>query len=240
MSISNLEHGYLFMQGSSFSEFQPESNERAISNISSNPIVSSLDSLDLVDLQILKAVGEISTAKAADIEDRVHISRSALLKRTAKLAELNLLTKGTLPGTESKFKPTFTFSLDPDLTREEIESAISTLQEVKTETSKLERLEEREAHQSNPALEKKEEVNQPSDSTTMGTITTTEAPVSIQPSDVNREPHQYSQIDKTRPSTWAELVLGKFPEFDPSWSDEVKEKWFVSFERLIEMENRSG
>ncbi len=30
------------------------------------------------------------------------------------------------------------------------------------------------------------------------------------------------------------LLLSKFPEFDPSWSDEVKSKWFDGFSRLMD------
>lgn len=31
-----------------------------------------------------------------------------------------------------------------------------------------------------------------------------------------------------------ELLLDKFPTFDPSWPDEVKTKWFAAFENLME------
>ena len=33
--------------------------------------------------------------------------------------------------------------------------------------------------------------------------------------------------------TWYEMVLAKFPTFDPSWSDDVKLKWFEAFDLLI-------
>ena len=33
--------------------------------------------------------------------------------------------------------------------------------------------------------------------------------------------------------TWHEMVLAKFPTFDPSWSDDVKLKWFEAFDRLL-------
>ena len=36
--------------------------------------------------------------------------------------------------------------------------------------------------------------------------------------------------------TWTELLLSKFPSFDPSWPDEVKSKWFDGFDKLM----RSG
>lgn len=39
--------------------------------------------------------------------------------------------------------------------------------------------------------------------------------------------HQYS-------SKWQELLLSKFPDFDPSWSDEVKTKWFEGINKLME------
>lgn len=42
--------------------------------------------------------------------------------------------------------------------------------------------------------------------------------------------------DQSEPLTWRQLLLAKFPSFDPSWSDEVKAKWFEAFDRLM----RSG
>jgi hypothetical protein len=33
--------------------------------------------------------------------------------------------------------------------------------------------------------------------------------------------------------TWYEMVLAKFPTFDPTWSDEVKLKWFEAFDALL-------
>ncbi|HEY3350742.1 MAG TPA: hypothetical protein VGM13_13280 [Thermoanaerobaculia bacterium] len=32
---------------------------------------------------------------------------------------------------------------------------------------------------------------------------------------------------------WMELLLRKFPDFDPSWSDELKKGWFEAFEKLM-------
>lgn len=34
-------------------------------------------------------------------------------------------------------------------------------------------------------------------------------------------------------ATWADLLLAKFPEFDPAWTDDVKLKWFDAFDRLM-------
>jgi hypothetical protein len=33
--------------------------------------------------------------------------------------------------------------------------------------------------------------------------------------------------------TWHEMVLAKFPTFDPAWPDEVKLKWFEAFDTLL-------
>ena len=33
--------------------------------------------------------------------------------------------------------------------------------------------------------------------------------------------------------TWHEMVLAKFPTFDPAWTDEVKMKWFEAFDTLL-------
>ncbi len=34
-------------------------------------------------------------------------------------------------------------------------------------------------------------------------------------------------------TTWYEMVLAKFPTFDPTWSDDVKLKWFEAFDTLL-------
>jgi hypothetical protein len=36
------------------------------------------------------------------------------------------------------------------------------------------------------------------------------------------------------PVAWYEMVLTKFPNFDPTWPDEVKLKWFEAFNTLLE------
>ena len=35
-------------------------------------------------------------------------------------------------------------------------------------------------------------------------------------------------------TTWYEMVLAKFPNFDPAWTDEVKLKWFEDFDILLD------
>lgn len=34
--------------------------------------------------------------------------------------------------------------------------------------------------------------------------------------------------------SWQEMMLAKFPSFDPAWPDDVKAKWFESFEKLMQ------
>jgi len=34
-------------------------------------------------------------------------------------------------------------------------------------------------------------------------------------------------------ASWNEMLLTKFPAFDPAWSDEVKLKWFAAFDELL-------
>ena len=34
-------------------------------------------------------------------------------------------------------------------------------------------------------------------------------------------------------TSWDKLLLNKFPQFDPSWPDEVKLKWFSAFDELM-------
>jgi hypothetical protein len=33
--------------------------------------------------------------------------------------------------------------------------------------------------------------------------------------------------------SWEQMLLSKFPSFDPNWPDEVKTRWFDSFEKLM-------
>jgi hypothetical protein len=54
---------------------------------------------------------------------------------------------------------------------------------------------------------------------------------------------QVNVVEKVEPTdqaqgttiTWSQLLLSKFPSFDPAWSDEVKTKWFDAFDRLMKM-----
>jgi hypothetical protein len=48
-----------------------------------------------------------------------------------------------------------------------------------------------------------------------------------------------TQVDQTPPppaatsKSWQEMLLAKFPNFDPQWPDEVKAKWFAGFNDLM-------
>jgi hypothetical protein len=33
--------------------------------------------------------------------------------------------------------------------------------------------------------------------------------------------------------SWHSMLLSKFPDFDPSWSDDIKIKWFSAFDELL-------
>lgn len=49
-------------------------------------------------------------------------------------------------------------------------------------------------------------------------------------------PHQANENEVTsRPESlgWAQLLLAKFPSFDPAWSPDVQAKWFDSFGKLM-------
>ena len=40
--------------------------------------------------------------------------------------------------------------------------------------------------------------------------------------------------------SWNEVLLTKFPTFDPTWSDEVKLKWFAAFDELLKRSLSEG
>ena len=49
---------------------------------------------------------------------------------------------------------------------------------------------------------------------------------------------QRAKTDAAKPLT--ELLLDKFPTFDPAWPDEVKAKWFTAFGDLMERTKQTG
>ncbi len=47
-------------------------------------------------------------------------------------------------------------------------------------------------------------------------------------------PQQEDALTVKAPSDWRASLLLKFPNLDPTWSDEIKSKWFDDFSKLIE------
>lgn len=49
-------------------------------------------------------------------------------------------------------------------------------------------------------------------------------------------PQDEDKIPNT--NSYLHLLLSKFPNFDPSWSDEIKLKWFADFDELLKMRHQ--
>ncbi len=45
------------------------------------------------------------------------------------------------------------------------------------------------------------------------------------------------QNQAPKQNNWYEMVLTKFPSFDPAWSDDVKLKWFDAFDSLLKRDS---
>lgn len=50
------------------------------------------------------------------------------------------------------------------------------------------------------------------------------------------EPEQ----QRTTQLGWTQMLLSKFPSFDPTWPDDVKNKWFDAFDRLMSYGENGG
>lgn len=46
--------------------------------------------------------------------------------------------------------------------------------------------------------------------------------------------HHEESLPKTEETSWQQLALSKFPDFDPSWAPEVQEKWFEGMNKLMD------
>ena len=57
------------------------------------------------------------------------------------------------------------------------------------------------------------------------------------PSDLNGAPEEFHENGASYADggslTWEQMLLSKFPSFDPSWPDDVKTKWFDAFDKLM-------
>lgn len=51
--------------------------------------------------------------------------------------------------------------------------------------------------------------------------------------DIQYSPANNGMVNRSAQS-WHELLLAKFPTFDPEWPDQVKERWFESFGKLMQ------
>jgi hypothetical protein len=50
----------------------------------------------------------------------------------------------------------------------------------------------------------------------------------------NRNPEVLNtMVEMPDRTSWNKMLLEKFPTFDPSWSDEIKLKWFAAFDELL-------
>ena len=56
-----------------------------------------------------------------------------------------------------------------------------------------------------------------------------------------RKPIVPQTFEEMSPSmSWGKMLLSKFPTFDPTWTDEVKLKWFEAFDKLVERDLSTG
>jgi hypothetical protein len=62
-------------------------------------------------------------------------------------------------------------------------------------------------------------------------IKLTSKKVGMKTSRISIIPQGQDEIPNT--DTYIHLLLSKFPNFDPSWSDEIKLKWFADFDELL-------
>lgn len=44
-----------------------------------------------------------------------------------------------------------------------------------------------------------------------------------------------TQTDIYRGKTWNEMLIEKFPQFDPSWDESTRKEWFQAYQKLIEL-----
>lgn len=49
---------------------------------------------------------------------------------------------------------------------------------------------------------------------------------------------QQGNIGTVSGASWQEMLLEKFPAFDPTWPDDVKTKWFDAFDKLMDRGSR--
>jgi hypothetical protein len=68
-----------------------------------------------------------------------------------------------------------------------------------------------------------------------------EAPIpkpKMSPSEESKSPPADQPPQQSGGESWENILLSKFPSFDPAWPDEVKSKWFDDFKALMELKKK--
>lgn len=55
-----------------------------------------------------------------------------------------------------------------------------------------------------------------------------------------KAPVQEQPAPGAAPISWEQLLLSKFPSFDPAWPDDVKKEWFTAFHQMMKMGKSGG
>lgn len=54
----------------------------------------------------------------------------------------------------------------------------------------------------------------------------------------SQTPRSSAKVEKEQlVQTWEQMLLAKFPSFDPAWPDEVKKEWLTTFQQMMKMSN---
>jgi predicted transcriptional regulator len=209
-----------------------------------------------------------TTVASKDVEQILACHRSTALKYAKNLTDLRLITKRIKLGTEDNSKPTYLYSLAPRTTKEaiaEVAKSLGILDEITLTSNYTQPSQQTEAFR--PSLEAPlQQSDKPIlESTTMRAIvepelssvtfsspyrteTSPDIPSEEQLFQTHEEIHEsVSEVkdlptaaNKSNSSSWAELLLSKFPAFDPSWAEEFQEKWLIAFERLMKLETKES
>lgn len=93
-------------------------------NIKKVPRIIELSQLPLEQLQILQTLKDIGESGAKTIQERIHLSRSAVLNHTKKLVELKYLIQKEIRTAKTGIKPTYIFSLADEVPVDIVDEAV--------------------------------------------------------------------------------------------------------------------
>ncbi|UBF30038.1 hypothetical protein K9N68_38220 (plasmid) [Kovacikia minuta CCNUW1] len=114
-----------------------------------NPEV--LDSLDLESLLMLQDLSEREEMLAKEFEDTRQLTRAPVQVRLRNLIEERFADRKVKPGTETKYRPTYVYSLSPWITLEQIKAAIerkaNRSSQIKSQEPKKQTRESKDMHQ---------------------------------------------------------------------------------------------